>query len=82
MVTCVLLAELSLFIFIAVYHDQGQSLVKQRLVSQMKTYNHIYPSQYEKSIDYIQSQVIMIDKKIISLIFFLLTLSTRQIIMM
>lgn len=65
MVTSVLLAELSLFIFIAIYHDQGQIFVKQRLISQMKTYNHLYPSQYEKAIDYIQSKVRMIiDKKI------------------
>jgi hypothetical protein len=57
LVTSVLLAELGLFIFIGIYHDQGQSLVKQRLVSQMKTYNHMYPSQYEKAVDYIQSKV-------------------------
>ena len=49
MVTCVLLAELVLFIFIAMYHEQGQVLVKQHLVSQMKKYNHVYPSQYERA---------------------------------
>ncbi|CAF0847452.1 unnamed protein product [Adineta ricciae] len=56
LITCVLLLELALFIYIAMYYDQGQLLVKQRLVSQMKKYNHMYPSQYEKAIDYIQSK--------------------------
>ncbi|CAF0958133.1 unnamed protein product [Rotaria sordida] len=56
LVTCVLLAELALFLFIAMYHEQGQVLVKQHLISQVKKYNHIYPGQYEKAIDYIQSK--------------------------
>ncbi|CAF5084098.1 unnamed protein product, partial [Rotaria magnacalcarata] len=38
------------------HHEQGQSLVKQRLVSQIKKYNHMYAGQYEKSIDYVQSK--------------------------
>ncbi|CAF3216393.1 unnamed protein product [Rotaria socialis] len=56
LVTCVLLAQLTLFIFIAMHHEQGQSLVKQRLVSQIKKYNHMYAGQYEKAIDYVQSK--------------------------
>ena len=51
------MAELALFIYIAMYYEQGQSLVKQRLVSQMKKYNHMYSGQYEKALDYIQSKV-------------------------
>ena len=57
MVTSVLLAELALFVSIAMYHEQGELLVKQRLISQMKKYNHLYPNQYEKAVDYIQSKV-------------------------
>ncbi|CAF3518724.1 unnamed protein product [Rotaria sp. Silwood1] len=57
LVTCVLLAELALFIFIAMYHEQGQVLIKQHLVSQVKKYNHMYPSQYEKAVDYVQSKI-------------------------
>ncbi|CAF1306349.1 unnamed protein product [Adineta steineri] len=56
LITSILLVELALFIFIAMHYEQGQSLVKQRLVSQMKKYNHMYPSQYERAIDYIQSK--------------------------
>ncbi|CAM2701730.1 unnamed protein product [Rotaria socialis] len=60
LVTCVLLAQLTLFIFIAMHHEQGQSLVKQRLVSQIKKYNHMYAGQYEKAIDYVQSKTLSI----------------------
>jgi hypothetical protein len=58
LVTGILLVELALFIFIAMYHDEGQLIVKQHLVSQMRKYNHMYPTQYEKAIDYIQNKVI------------------------
>jgi hypothetical protein len=57
LVTSVLLAELALFVFIAVYHEQWQVHIKQHLVSQMKKYNHINPSQYERAVDYVQSKV-------------------------
>ena len=39
------------------YHEQWQVLMKQRLVSQMKRYNHAYPSQYERAVDFVQSKV-------------------------
>jgi hypothetical protein len=51
------LTELALFTYIAMYHEQWQVHIKQRLVSQMKKYNHILPSQYERAVDYIQSKV-------------------------
>lgn len=56
LVTTVLLAELTLFVFTAFYHEQWQVLMKQRLVSQMKRYNHAYPSQYERAVDFVQSK--------------------------
>ncbi|CAF4841493.1 unnamed protein product, partial [Rotaria sp. Silwood1] len=56
LVTCVLLTELALFTYIAMYHDQWEGLIKQRLVSQTKKYNHLNPSQYERAINYVQSQ--------------------------
>jgi len=57
LVTCVLLAELALFTYIAMYHEQWQVLIKQRLVAQTKKYNYEYPSQYERAVDYVQSKV-------------------------
>jgi hypothetical protein len=57
LVTSILLAELALFTYIAMYHEQWQILIKQRLVSQTKKYNHMNPNQYERAIDYVQSKV-------------------------
>jgi hypothetical protein len=51
------LAELALFAYIALHHEQWQVLIKERLVSQTKKYNPEYPSQYERAIDYVQSKV-------------------------
>lgn len=56
LITTVLLAELALFVLIAMYHEDWQNLTKQHLVSQMKRYNHVYPSQYERAVDYVQSK--------------------------
>lgn len=56
LVTTVLLAELGLYILIALYYDQGQILIKEHLRSQMKTYNYLYPSPYERAVDYIQNK--------------------------
>lgn len=39
------------------HYEQGQSLVKQRLAAEMKKYNHVYPGQYERAVDFIQSKV-------------------------
>jgi hypothetical protein len=57
LVVSVLLAEIVLFVLIALHYEQGQVLFKQRLVSQIKTYNHQHPGQYEKALDYVQNQV-------------------------
>jgi hypothetical protein len=57
LVTFVLLTELALFTYIAMYHEQWQIHIKERLVSQMKNYNHEHPSQYERAVDYVQSKV-------------------------
>jgi len=57
LVTCILLAELALFTYIAMYHEQWQVLIKERLVSQAKKYNYESPSQYERALDYVQSKV-------------------------
>ena len=57
LVVSVLLAEIVLFILIALHYEQGQVLFKQRLVSQIKTYNHQHPGQYEKAVDFVQNQV-------------------------
>jgi len=56
LVTCVLLAELALFTYIALYHEQCRVLIKERLVSQTKKYNHQHPSQYEHAVDFVQSK--------------------------
>ena len=57
LVVSVLLTEIVLFVLIALHYEQGQVLFKQRLVSQIKTYNHQHPGYYEKAIDYVQNQV-------------------------
>ncbi len=51
------MAELALFTYIAMYHEQWQVLIKQRLAAQTKKYNYEYPSQYERAVDYVQSKV-------------------------
>lgn len=56
LVTCVLLTELALFTYIALYHEQWQLLIKERLVSQTKKYNYEYPGRYERAIDNIQNK--------------------------
>jgi hypothetical protein len=56
LVTCVLLTELALFTYIALYHEQWHILIKEHLVSQTKKYNHEYSSQYERAVNYIQSK--------------------------
>ncbi|CAF1430799.1 unnamed protein product [Rotaria magnacalcarata] len=56
LVACALLMELALFAHMALHHDRWEVFIKQRLVSETKKYNHLNPSQYERSIDYVQSK--------------------------
>ncbi|UJR38023.1 hypothetical protein I4U23_030705 [Adineta vaga] len=56
LITTILLAELALFTYIAVEREQWHSLIKQRLVSQIKKYDHLHPDQYERAVDYIQNK--------------------------
>jgi len=51
------LTELALFTYIALYHEQWQVSVKQRLVAQTKKYNYEHPGRYEHAVDYIQNKV-------------------------
>lgn len=57
MVTCVLLTELALFTYLAMSHEHWQVMIKDRLVSQMKKYDGVQASQYERAVDYIQNKV-------------------------
>lgn len=56
LVVTILLAELALFIIVALHYEQWQANVKQHLVSHMKRYNHIHPSQYERAVDFVQNK--------------------------
>jgi hypothetical protein len=51
------LAELAFVATLAMFHEEWQQHVKNRLKSQMKKYNHAQPSRYERAIDYVQSKV-------------------------
>ncbi|CAF0861284.1 unnamed protein product [Adineta ricciae] len=56
LITTILLAELALFTYLAIEHEQWHTLIKQRLTSQMKNYNHLQASQYERAVDYVQNK--------------------------
>lgn len=53
----VLLVEVGFFIIIALHYDQGRSMLKDHLISQMKNYDHLHPSSYEQAVDAIQNRV-------------------------
>lgn len=38
-------------------HEHWQVMIKDRLVSQMKKYDGVQASQYERAVDYIQNKV-------------------------
>lgn len=62
LVVSVLLMELAVFMWVAQSYDQGRNLLKEHLVTQLKTYNHFYPGNYERAVDSIQNQVRELDE--------------------
>lgn len=71
----VLLVEVGFFIIIALHYDQGRLMLKDQLISQMKNYDHLHPSSYERAVDAIQNRVWFMFMSFFSLSYLSLSLS-------